>query len=487
MSKYNTGKKYNYTTPTGGTKYNSSQFVVLVNIYETIKASDSIKDITVKNILYEKANVFDDLTQYALHEFSDAFSTADKSAQFALQPFLEKFRLKDKYSGMSTVIPVREHHGVKDRPTQYAENNLKEKFSSSDLCKSSALQVIAERLGIKEILDDIIVSLYLHDNIKALDEIRKLNTFFSLNEEFSSADGIPSLEALANVAEKLGLKEFARGVNEIRVFEYTKATDRKPRKAISDFIIGQVDGKNNATEWFAPLGMIYDPERSDIQVMPQTESTYIEMPNVDGSIIEDTVYQNRLFNIVLWSEDGLSVAEKEQLKLDIARLLDSTKHDTKKLTYQKAGIAFDAKYSGKADIKEGPSFVKATIPFETQPYGYPLFDQIVYGSGLLVNSGDKEIGVVNEISGGCANPSFQIGDIVYKWDGTVPIDSKLVVDHSNMSCYLERNDGFRTNAMPEFTGEFQLLDKGKTIQITAMYGTEKYLRTIVKEKILWSR
>ncbi len=430
MANYNTGKLYNFTIATGGTKYDSAQFFILVNLFETMRASDDVKERTVRNILNETANVFLDSTQYALMEFSDELSFSDESS-------------------------------------------------------FSALQALSEKFHIKETLEDVIVALYLKEKYKALDEIKALNTLISQQEESKWKD-IGTLDVLIKKAEEASLSTASKLLADIKQYEQAIVTDRAPRKAISEFVIGSVEGLDRANEYFSPLNMIFDPDRSSIQVMPQTETTYIEMPYTDGSIPENTVYKNRFFNIVAWSQDGLTTAQKEQLKLDITRVLDSTKNKPKKMTFQKANVSFDVMYSGSAEVKEGPSFVKATLPFEASPYGYPLFDQIIYGSGLIMNRGVVEVGAVNEVSGGCVNPSFQIGSIKYEWAGTVPVNSKLVIDHEALMCYLEDTSGKRQNALTNLTGEFQTIPAGKSVQITASENTKNYLRTSVKEKILWS-
>ena len=294
-----------------------------------------------------------------------------------------------------------------------------------------------------------------------------------------------SVKALLDIADKANLKEAESILALLSQFETFEMSDRTPRKAISDFLIGQIDGKDSAYDWLSPFDMKIDWKNSSIQVMPSTESTYIEMPGRDGSLVEDTVYKNRLFSIVAFSEQGMSIYEKEQMKRDIAQILDSTKNAPKKLTIQSADVAFDVKYSGSADITGGPSYVKATIPFETSPYGYPLFDREVSGTGLIVNNGDADVGCVHKISAGCVNPKFQLGKITYSFDGTVPENSTLVIDHDNYTCYIEGVEGTRTNVLDKLTGEFQVIPKQTRLALTAYPNTEKYIFTTIKEKILW--
>ena len=83
------------------------------------------------------------------------------------------------------------------------------------------------------------------------------------------------------------------------------------------------------------------------------------------------------------------------------------------------------------------------------------------------------------------NPSFQLGTITYTWEGTVPEDTTLYIDHNNYTCYLETVKGTRTNVIDKLTGEFQTIPKASSIAITALGNTGDYLVTKLKEKILW--
>lgn len=429
MANYNSGYKYNFVASHGGFLYNNAQFVILVKVFETLRLKEELGKVVVRNILKESFCPFDEVTQYALHEFTD------------------DFKLKDSI-------------------------------------KQVALFDLSEKLGIKEEFTGVIVDLYLREKVKVLDEMKSLEAIIKAKESFG-LDEIKNIKSLIKIADKAGLDDASKIFARINEFEYAKVTDRKPRKAISDFLIGYSDTLDTAYEWFLPLEMMIDAEETNIQIMPAAENTYIEMPYTDGAQIENTVYKNRFFNIVAWSQQGLTTAQKEQLKYEIAQLLDSTKKEPKKLTIQKTGTSFDVKYSGQLAIREGPSFIKASIPFELPPYGYPLFDQELFGSGLLMNRGDADVGFVNTIGGGCVNPMFQVGSVTYKWDGTVPINQKLVIDHEKMTCYLENFDGTRTNALDKLTGEFQNIPRGTTIQLNANSDTKNYIKTVVKEKILW--
>lgn len=254
-------------------------------------------------------------------------------------------------------------------------------------------------------------------------------------------------------------------------------------KFSTDFIIGAVGEQDTAYDWFTPLDMIVHWDSSQFQIMPQSESDYIEMPNVDGSIPENTTYTNRNFNIVLYSRDGLTIQEKYELKKRIVELLDSTKNQYKRLSLQPSENYFDVKYSGSPDIKEGPSFVKATLPFEVKPYGHPFFTQTVTGSGTLTNNGLKTSGPIIKIKGRAENPSFNFGGTTYTWNGTLALDDTLVIDNDSMLCYVVSESGRKTNGLAKLSHDFKKLEPGQSVSISA--GSNVNLTATLVESILW--
>lgn len=273
----------------------------------------------------------------------------------------------------------------------------------------------------------------------------------------------------------------------IKLYDSFAVTDRPPQKADSNFFIGYTAERDRTYKSVLPLGLNYDVERSEIPIMPPTEHTYIDMPFVDGSMITHTKYLNRPFKIVAWSDDGLTKGEIEQLKYEITRFLDSTKEHSRKLTIQETGTTFDVKYSGQAVTEQGPSFIRVTMPFESGPYGYPSLAQEVYGNGILINHGDKEMPFINEISEGCINPHFTIGTVEYSYTGTVPTGKKLVINHENLTCDLVSSNGTKENVIKNLTGDFQTVPKGQSVTITADAGTASHLCTRAIERVLWKK
>lgn len=427
--KYNEKKKYNLALNEEGLGYNSIKYIFKVNVFDVIDMSDSYLRAIAYIAVSDKFSVSDFLSQHVMHSFNDYFYVLEEAKNYALFDFAEKLNVSDPLYKLTTIL-------------------------------------------------------YLTDNQKGIDVLNYVNALIEKGEDVNLQEK-EYIKAFLSILDHSKFSDINNVFALISNFDKLAVNDRDPKKAISDFVIGKADGLDNAYDWIIPFDMKIDWVNSSIQVVPQSQSDYIEQPGVDGSIVENTVYKNRLFSIVAYSNLGMTVYEKETLKKEIARILDSTKSKTKKLTMQAADISFDVKYSGSAEVSEGPSFVRATIPLEASPYGYPLFDQEVFGTGLLVNDGVKDVGCVNKILSGAVNPSFQMGSITYKFNGTVPADTTLYIDHEAYTCYFETVTGTRTNVYDKLEGDFQKIPKESTVAITAFGDTGDYLVTTLKECYLW--
>ena len=258
-----------------------------------------------------------------------------------------------------------------------------------------------------------------------------------------------------------------------------------------DFSIGSSDKYDSSFDWFMPLPMKVDWANTSLQIMPTSESEYIDMPNVDGSMVQNTTYKNRAFNFVLYSNDGLSDSETYDLKEKIAKILDGTKTGFKKLSIPPSDHYFEVKYSGSASIQDGPSFVKATLPFEVKPYSHPIFEQKVVGKGTITNNGLKPSGLVIELSGYILNPYFDI--VLSNGDsysisiiGEILAGYKLVINNETMMCYYVDPNGTKTNAMAIFRNDpFRKLDSKQSATIIPSESTINHITCTISESYIW--
>lgn len=432
MANWNSGAIFNAKGGEGGFSWNSKEYILIFNLSEVIHVKETLSSVLARLVLAEKGlAVYDAILNAALFD-----------------KLTEEIQLDDKVS-------------------------------------ISLLFKLAEQIGLKDEISDLAVLAYLHDRMDIVEEIQILAQLVA-EDKFSLQDDT-SIEAFLKTLDDFGLTELEQSVLAyIETHDSFGLTDHEPRQAISDFLIGAIDDDDRAYDWLIPFNMKVDWGNTKIQVMPEAEITSIEMPGIDGSITADTVYKDRLFSIVAFSEDGMTLHQKEDLKARITQILDSTKHRTKKLTVQARGTTFDVKYEGQADIQSGPSFVKGTIPLQVTPYGYSMFPYELYGSGLVDNAnGDTMMRPKHTISGPITNPSFKLGTVTYTWNGTVPAETSLIINHDKYTCYTIDNFGKKKNVLAQLTGDFQAIDAGKSVVLVADENTEGHILTEWVTPVLW--
>lgn len=432
MANWNSGAIFNAKGGEGGFSWNSKEYILILNLSEVIHVKETLSSVLARFVLAEKGlAVYDAILNAALFD-----------------KLTEEIQLDDKVS-------------------------------------ISLLFKLAEQIGLKDEISDLAVLAYLHDRMDIVEEIQILAQLVA-EDKFSLQDDT-SIEAFLKTLDDFGLTELEQSILAyIETHDSFGLTDHEPRQAISDFLIGAIEDDDKAYDWLIPFNMRVDWGNTKIQVMPEAEITSIEMPGIDGSIVADTVYKDRLFSIVAFSEDGMTLQQKEDLKARITQILDSTKHRTKKLTVQARGTTFDVKYEGQADIQSGPSFVKGTIPLQVTPYGYSMFPYELYGSGLVDNAnGDTMMRPKHTISGPITNPSFKLGTVTYTWNGTVPAETSLVINHDKYTCYTIDNFGKKKNVLAQLTGDFQAIDAGKSVVLVADENTEGHILTEWVTPVLW--
>lgn len=432
MANWNSGFFFNKNVKENGFIWNTSKYFIIVRVNEVLAFYDGLAEIFANIILREKGlNAVDTIVNSAL--------------------------LGEKYV---------------------------ETLKAQDDMKSSILFTIAEQFGVKDELVELAVLAYLNEQWDLVEQMQIAADIFA--SENINVEDIPDIHAFLKELDRIGLKDLEAALHVLfSVNDQFGITDHEPRRAVSDFLIGAIDDDDRAYDWLIPFDLKIDWNSTKIQVMPEAENTIIEMPGMDGSIIADTTYKDRLFSIVAFSEEGMTKAQREALKAKIDQVLDATKHQTKKLTVQARSTSFDAKYDGQAEIVSKGSYVKATIPLKVGPYGKNLFDNELFGSGLIWNEGDTYLAPVHTITGPVSKPQFTLGAESFYWNGNVPDGYTLIIDHGKMTCALVDVNGKKTNALANLRGKFQKIEAGKSAVLNASPNTEAHIKTDWTNKVLW--
>lgn len=446
MANYNDGYIYNAIGQDGGFFYNGAAYFLLLRLHDTLRTVDNLSLKLASMILSEQFDmVYQELLMGALTGVTDDFSLEEES-------------------------------------------------------KYMTVFFLADQFGVKDTLSDLIVLAYLYDNVEILDAIRILATLIEVDEEvhtgtFSRAavqtlfHDEATVEAFYKTLDSFGMGDNIDWVRLlVKMHENAFFTDGvpNPKLSITDWLIGVQGDLDTATDWFLPFSLKIDADNTVIATMPEAENITAELAGIDGSLWEDCTYRDRLFSITAYSEQGLTIHEKEELKTKITQILDSSKHKSKKLTIQDRGVSFDVKYTGQAEITEGPSFVKMQANLLATPYGTRSFESEILGSGLVDNGeGDTPLGPVVEITGYVSNPSFTLGEYSYSWNGIVQSGYKLVIDFNMLTCYLVDPNTKKTNAMNKFNGTFHKIERGYSEVMQVPTNIANKVNTRWKTRVLW--
>lgn len=491
MSQYNEQNViYNRDGENGGASYNAEHYIRLIKLNEKIQAKETINSLTVIFSMLEKfAFAQEGIDINALFEnlYPEGMVADDEVKSSILFRIAESFGIKDEMLYLTVLATLNEKISLLQQLELVVELFQEQELQFKEELDLTVFFEMLDKFKLQDLKQALFATMAISDRFKMLET--KIDEYVKLKQtdEFWMDDKKRiALTAFMKETDKFTAKELDTVLKAfLPQYDTFAMTDREPRRAISDFMIGNVDDLERAYDWLIPFNLMVDWDETDIPIMPRAELTTIEIPGVDGSIVADSVYKDRVFKIAAYTQDGLTAIEKEEMKTKITQILDSTKYKSKKLTVQTRGTSFDVRYEGDAKITPGPSFVKAVIPFHTTPYGRDMFDSEIKGAGLVFNEGDTATGPKHIIEGPIQTPIFYLGAVSYQWNGFVPEGKRLIIDHQRKTCYVEDNFGNKTNGLAKLAGNFQMLPAHTSTVLNAPDNVAKALTTTWYNRVLW--
>jgi phage-related protein len=182
-----------------------------------------------------------------------------------------------------------------------------------------------------------------------------------------------------------------------------------------------------------PFG-VYVSRESKEQILPDTREYTEEVPGRHGEYDFGSEFKPRVKELVCRTPEGLSPAEKEDLKRLLAYHLDPTK-GIKTLVFEEfPEKLYRVKFSGKIEPKNYPGWFEFSIPLKMpDPYIYGTNERSLTGSGIAMNYGNQDTPVLIEISGPATNPSFKIGNTPHIFVGTINEGETVIIDTGAMT------------------------------------------------------
>lgn len=201
--------------------------------------------------------------------------------------------------------------------------------------------------------------------------------------------------------------------------------------------------------WKIPeLDATIDPVESSFPIMPETIDADVAISGIDGEINLATTYGARNFELVIYSDDGLDIFEKNRFKLKVARFLHKYKNEAFRLVLMPYEKSYDVKYSGAIDSVEYPQSVKVSIPLKSvKSFGYLNTENILKGEWEKESKTVEPVGFVMTINGPATNPIVYLNDEELSIPQTIVANEKIVFNSKNLTVTKIDAQGVETNIL----------------------------------------
>lgn len=207
----------------------------------------------------------------------------------------------------------------------------------------------------------------------------------------------------------------------------------------------------------APLGLrVTKDNRGDI--LPATKENSESIPGSHGEIDFGTELKSKMLELEVTTLDGNTSLEKSQLQRRFAMYLDPTKGEKKLVFSDELEKTYKVKSSGRINPDVYAKWLRFTIPFKmNDPFIYGTLEKSVTGTGVLLNVGTFETGLIVEIEGPVTNPFVNIGEKRLLYSGELLNGQKLIIDTERETAKIGDS-----NAIASYNGVFPLLYPGQT-------------------------
>lgn len=226
-------------------------------------------------------------------------------------------------------------------------------------------------------------------------------------------------------------------------------------------IIIQTDGI------IAPFN-IQSSRETGFTLLSQTRDIVDEKPDADGDFDFGTELKTNSF-ILQGVIEVFSVDEKIAAENTLRKQLNECRYP-QKIMYECMTDRYNFVWlATKPTITRHAQYIEVKADFNADPFWYGSQENIVIGSGVLINNGTIETPLIIEIEGLATDPVVSIGDYTLAYTGSIGFGQTLVIDTDKMTAKIDN-----TNVIDRFTGDFPKILPCSSINVIASdIGTTK--------------
>lgn len=284
----------------------------------------------------------------------------------------------------------------------------------------------------------------------------------------------------SNILDQLENTELYDGINHITAFSsiepMLEVTVKEPIEDYKTYISSEGYLINNEYN----IKFLIDFNESNLPSMPEATESSIRAAGRNGDIVLATTYEPMTFDIVCYTEDNLTQAEKTIEEKKINKFLNSIKNKTITLAFENDRKFYNVKYSGALVTTNFPKHLKFSIPLKSsESYGKDLIEKSIVGNDTGESDTIENAGALITINGPAIKPIISLNDYSIEYDMDILEGAKIEIDSSKSTITHINSDGIKTNVMKYYNHQFPKIENG-TNQLKILSGISNANNVMVK-------
>lgn len=209
------------------------------------------------------------------------------------------------------------------------------------------------------------------------------------------------------------------------------------------------------------IRFLIDFNESSIPTMPEAVESSVRAAGRDGDIVLNTTYEPLSFNVVCYTQDGLTPEEKVKYESDINRFLNEIKNKTARFAIEKDSKFYNVKYNAALTTINYPAHLKFSIPLKSsESYAKDIEEKKITGSGTATSNTLKDVGAIFTINGPATNPIISLNDYSMEYNMSILEGAMVEINSSKSTIVNINSDGIKTNVMKYYNHQFPKIENG---------------------------
>ena len=189
--------------------------------------------------------------------------------------------------------------------------------------------------------------------------------------------------------------------------------------------------------------------------MPEAVQSTAKIAGKDGDLVLDSSYNPIEFNIIMFTDEGLTPEQKEKERFFINKFFNEMKKNTKTFAFEQSQKFYKVMYFGVVEESNYPQHLMFTLPIKSsKSYAYKIASKYLLGNDNRESDTIEPTGFKCIIYGPALNPIISLNDYSMEFDNTILEGEKLVIDTNNSTVVLINSNGIETNAMKYYNHQF---------------------------------